>query len=146
MTFFLTLAKLTKIAFSNYNCHFNMILAAQLEAKETSSTTEHINVTSQSTITQPRNYGWWLRMTMCIHFLLSGQPISLLLGRLYYDKGGKSRWLGYQSADDSFNSPNVKIGCRDSCCNVIKFVNVLTKSEENESLLIKLINQIEKSA
>ena len=51
--------------------------------------------------------------------------------------------MGYQSADDSFDSPNVKIGCRDSCCNVIKFVNVLTKSEENESLLIKLISQIE---
>ena len=41
------------------------------------------------------------------------------------------------------NSPNIKIGCRDSCCNVIKSVNVLTKSEENESLLIKLISQIE---
>ena len=48
----------------------------------------------------------------------------------------------YQSADDSSDSPNVKIGCRDSCCNVIKSVNVLTKSEENESLLIKLISQI----
>ena len=49
----------------------------------------------------------------------------------------------YHSADDSFDSPSVKIGCRDSCCNVIKSVNVLTKSEENESLLIKLISQIE---
>ena len=29
------------------------------------------------------------------------------------------------------------------CCNVIKSVNVLTKSEENESLLIKLISQFE---
>ena len=44
----------------------------------------------------------------------------------------------YQYVDDSSDSPNVKIGCRDSCCNVIKIVNVLTKSEENESLLIKL--------
>ena len=43
----------------------------------------------------------------------------------------------YQSADDSSNSPNIKIGCRDFCCNVIKSVNVFTKSEENESLLIK---------
>ena len=49
----------------------------------------------------------------------------------------------YQSADDSFDSPNVKIGCRDSCCNVIKYVNVLTKGEENASLLIKLISQIQ---
>ena len=48
----------------------------------------------------------------------------------------------YQSVDDSSDSPNVKIGCRDSCCNVIKSVNVLTRSEENESLIIKLINQI----
>ena len=49
----------------------------------------------------------------------------------------------YHSADDSSGSPNVKIGCRDSYCNVIKSINVLTKSEENESLLIKLISQIE---
>ena len=49
----------------------------------------------------------------------------------------------YQSADETSNSPNIKIGCRDSCCNVVKSVNVLTKSEENESLLIKLISQIE---
>ena len=49
----------------------------------------------------------------------------------------------YQSADDSSDSPNIKIGCRDSCCNVIKTINILTKSEENESLLITLISQIE---
>ena len=49
----------------------------------------------------------------------------------------------YHSPDHSSASPNIKIGCRDSCCNVIKSVNVLTKSEENESLPIKLINQIE---
>ena len=33
-------------------------------------------------------------MSMYTLFLLSGQSIALLLGRLYYDKGGKSRWLG----------------------------------------------------
>ena len=49
----------------------------------------------------------------------------------------------YQSADETSNSPNIKIGCRDSCCNCVKSVNVLTKSEENEALLIKLISQIE---
>ena len=49
----------------------------------------------------------------------------------------------FQSADDSSDSPNVIIGCRDSCCNVIKSINVLTKGEENESLLIKLISQIQ---
>ena len=49
----------------------------------------------------------------------------------------------YQFADDSSDSPNIKIGCRDSCCNVVNSVDTLTKSEENESLLIKLISQIE---
>ena len=34
----------------------------------------------------------------------------------------------YQSANDSFGSPNIKIGCRDSCCNVINSVDTLTKS------------------
>ncbi|XP_065617210.1 probable purine permease 10 isoform X1 [Quercus suber] len=70
------------------------IMTAQLEAKEANSTTEHINVTSQLTIAQPINYGWWLRISMYTLFLLSGQSIAVLLGRLYYDKGGKSKWLG----------------------------------------------------
>ena len=49
----------------------------------------------------------------------------------------------YQFADDSSDSPNIKIGCRDSCCNVINSVNTLTKGEENEKLIIQLINQIQ---
>ena len=49
----------------------------------------------------------------------------------------------YQSTDDSSDSPNIKIGCRDSCCNVIYSVNTLTKGEENEKLIIQLINQIQ---
>ena len=49
----------------------------------------------------------------------------------------------YQSADDSSDSPNIKIGCRDSCYNVINSVNALTKSEEDEKLIIQLINQIQ---
>ena len=48
----------------------------------------------------------------------------------------------YQYANDSSNSPNIKIGCKDSCCNVIKSVTTLTKGEENEKLIIQLINQI----
>ena len=47
----------------------------------------------------------------------------------------------YQSADDSSDSPNIKIGCRDFCCNVINSVNTLTKGEENE----KNNNSIDKS-
>ena len=49
----------------------------------------------------------------------------------------------YQSADDSSDSPNIKIGCTDSCYNVINSVNAFTKSEEDEKLIIQLINQIQ---
>ena len=49
----------------------------------------------------------------------------------------------YQSADDSSDSPNIEIGCRDFCCNAINFINTLTKGEENEKLIIQLINQIQ---
>ena len=49
----------------------------------------------------------------------------------------------YQFANDSSDSPNIKIGCRDSCCNVIKSINTLNKGEENEKLIIQLINQIQ---
>ncbi|KAK9994612.1 hypothetical protein SO802_024315 [Lithocarpus litseifolius] len=49
----------------------------------------------------------------------------------------------YHSADESSGSPNIKFGCKDSCCNTIKSVNTLTKHEENEKLLITLINQIQ---
>ena len=49
----------------------------------------------------------------------------------------------YQSVDDSSDSPNIKIGCRDSCCNVINSIDTLTKSEENEKSIIQLINQIQ---
>ena len=49
----------------------------------------------------------------------------------------------YQSTGDSSDSPNIKIGCRDSCFNVIKSVNTLTKGEKNEKLIIQLINQIQ---
>ena len=48
----------------------------------------------------------------------------------------------YQSADDSSNSPNIRIGCRDSCCNVTNFVNTPTKGEENEKMFQKnMINK-----
>ena len=49
----------------------------------------------------------------------------------------------YQFADNSSDSLNIKIGCRNSCCNNIKIVKTLTKSEENEKLIIQLINQIQ---
>ncbi|CAN0908293.1 Probable purine permease 10 [Linum grandiflorum] len=39
------------------------------------------------------HYKWWIRITCYIFFLLCGQSAATLLGRLYYDKGGNSKWL-----------------------------------------------------
>ncbi|KAK8551424.1 hypothetical protein V6N13_119890 [Hibiscus sabdariffa] len=35
----------------------------------------------------------WTCIFLCTIFLLCGQSVALLLGRLYFDKGGKSKWL-----------------------------------------------------
>jgi hypothetical protein len=47
----------------------------------------------------------------------------------------------YHSANDYSSDEDVKIGCFDSCYN--KKVFVLTKTEEHEDMLLKLISQIE---
>ena len=40
-----------------------------------------------------RGYKWWFRVSLYIIFLLAGQSAATLLGRLYYDKGGNSKWM-----------------------------------------------------
>ncbi|KAK9667917.1 hypothetical protein RND81_13G020700 [Saponaria officinalis] len=39
------------------------------------------------------HYKWWSRVMLYIVFLLVGQTTATLLGRLYFDKGGNSKWL-----------------------------------------------------
>ncbi|KAE8689479.1 putative purine permease 9 [Hibiscus syriacus] len=46
-----------------------------------------------TTIPGQRTYKWWLLMTNYTFFLLAGQSMATLLGRLYYDKGGNSKWM-----------------------------------------------------
>ncbi|KAH6790245.1 Drug/metabolite transporter superfamily protein [Perilla frutescens var. frutescens] len=40
-----------------------------------------------------RQYKWWLEMIVYSFFLLGGQAVGTLLGRIYYDNGGKSNWM-----------------------------------------------------
>ncbi|KAB2067177.1 hypothetical protein E1A91_A09G210900v1 [Gossypium mustelinum] len=51
---------------------------------------EDIPFTNQS---QPKHYKWWIRVITYILFLISGQSAAILLGRLYFDKGGNSKWM-----------------------------------------------------
>jgi hypothetical protein len=68
------------------------------KAGKEENSTEHIKATGTGTgrqiSNQGSNYKRWLRMAIYTLFLISGQTVALLLGRLYYDKGGKSKWLG----------------------------------------------------
>ncbi|KAH7545123.1 hypothetical protein FEM48_Zijuj01G0059700 [Ziziphus jujuba var. spinosa] len=64
------------------------------EALDANSTGQ-INVSNGAeTQHQRRNYKFWFRMSIYAFFLLSGQAYATLLGRLYFDKGGKSKWMG----------------------------------------------------
>ncbi|KAK6124069.1 hypothetical protein DH2020_042154 [Rehmannia glutinosa] len=40
-----------------------------------------------------KHYKWWLQMILYSLFVLAGQSVGTLLGRLYFDNGGKSQWM-----------------------------------------------------
>ncbi|KAI5655837.1 hypothetical protein M9H77_33024 [Catharanthus roseus] len=44
-------------------------------------------------LSKNKNYKKWFRVSLYIVFLLVGQSSATLLGRLYYDKGGNSKWM-----------------------------------------------------
>lgn len=44
-------------------------------------------------LSKNKNYNWWFRVILYIIFLVAGQSSATLLGRLYYDKGGNSKWI-----------------------------------------------------
>ncbi|KAG7616453.1 putative purine permease 6 [Arabidopsis thaliana] len=46
-----------------------------------------------STEERSHKYSWRLRVSLYVTLLLAGETIATLLGRLYYEKGGKSTWL-----------------------------------------------------
>ncbi|KAF5738306.1 purine permease 9 [Tripterygium wilfordii] len=48
---------------------------------------------STNGFSQHRSYLWWLRLATYTFFLLAGQSVAMLLGRLYFDKGGNSKWM-----------------------------------------------------
>lgn len=60
------------------------------EAKKPKSA-QNINMTAA--VPQQIDYKWWLRIALYILIVLVGQTVALLLGRLYYVKGGTSKWV-----------------------------------------------------
>lgn len=64
------------------------------ESRETKSP-GHRNDASkpEAALSSARSYKWWLRIAVFSLFVLSGQSVATILGRLYYEKGGKSKWM-----------------------------------------------------
>ena len=40
-----------------------------------------------------KHYKWWIRIASYSFFLIAGQTVATLLGRLYFDQGGNSKWM-----------------------------------------------------
>lgn len=60
----------------------------------------NITVTHEPQDSRLREYKRWFRVSLYTILLLAGQCTATLLGRLYFDKGGKSIWIAsfFQSA------------------------------------------------
>ncbi|XP_021768104.1 probable purine permease 11 [Chenopodium quinoa] len=56
------------------------------------SIANHIN-NKNLLLPKAKHYKKWLRITIYILFLLVGQTTATLLGRLYFDQGGNSKWM-----------------------------------------------------
>ncbi|KAF8031078.1 hypothetical protein BT93_D0307 [Corymbia citriodora subsp. variegata] len=70
------------------------IVGDQEAKEENSSLPTSIITNNQATITpKPKNFGWWIRVVIYSFLVLSSQSVATLLGRLYYTKGGNSKWL-----------------------------------------------------
>ncbi|KAK8608090.1 hypothetical protein V6N13_023524 [Hibiscus sabdariffa] len=63
------------------------------ETEEPASKEQTMVSTNPLTVSKSRNYKRWLRIGLFTFFVLAGQSIATLLGRLYFEKGGKSQWL-----------------------------------------------------
>ncbi|XP_023635665.1 purine permease 21 isoform X1 [Capsella rubella] len=48
---------------------------------------------SQTKVSHSNTYKRWLRMAFYTFFVISGQSAATILGRLYYENGGNSKWL-----------------------------------------------------
>ncbi|CAA7042795.1 unnamed protein product [Microthlaspi erraticum] len=48
---------------------------------------------SQTEVPNSNTYKRWIRVIVYTFFVISGQSVATILGRLYYDNGGNSKWL-----------------------------------------------------
>ncbi|KAL8468428.1 hypothetical protein ACS0TY_031585 [Phlomoides rotata] len=61
------------------------------EAQEMQPGINEINNKSSSPFL--KQYKWWILMLIYTFFLIAGQSVGTILGRLYFDNGGESKWM-----------------------------------------------------
>ncbi|MCL7042671.1 hypothetical protein MKW94_003000 [Papaver nudicaule] len=64
------------------------LLHPMLESQEANSSS-----TAKPVYLGLKRWQWWFLVALNIAFLLVGQTVSTLLGRIYYDQGGNSKWM-----------------------------------------------------
>ncbi|RZC63246.1 hypothetical protein C5167_024980 [Papaver somniferum] len=64
------------------------------ESKEVSKNTTKLGFASKNEAPPNNDYNWWFRVTMYAFLDVAGQTVATILGRLYYQKGGNSKWMG----------------------------------------------------
>ncbi|XP_010247689.1 PREDICTED: probable purine permease 11 [Nelumbo nucifera] len=70
-------------------------LQLHIRVQETNKTNSQKDdtINNHPLLSRLKHYNRWVRVIFYTLLLLSGQPAATLLGRLYYDKGGKSKWM-----------------------------------------------------
>ncbi|XP_074358466.1 purine permease 21-like isoform X1 [Apium graveolens] len=61
-----------------------------VEEGKATNLTENLYASIKKKLT---HYSWWLEVILYTIFVLGSQSIATILGRLYYDKGGNSKWM-----------------------------------------------------
>ncbi|KAL5772028.1 hypothetical protein ACOSQ2_011952 [Xanthoceras sorbifolium] len=65
-----------------------------VEETKVANSAQNTNQTNQSTtLSQHNKYKWWLRVAVYTVLVVVNLCAAVILGRLYYVKGGKSKWL-----------------------------------------------------
>ncbi|KAI3916379.1 hypothetical protein MKW92_028985 [Papaver armeniacum] len=65
-----------------------------LGSDQESENTTKLGIASKNETRQNKDYNWWFRVTIYALFDVAGQTVATVLGRLYYQKGGSSKWMG----------------------------------------------------
>ncbi|KAK8664595.1 hypothetical protein V6N13_084376 [Hibiscus sabdariffa] len=69
-------------------------LSITVQETEEPTSEEQVTVsTNSSVVPRTNNYKRWMRIVLLTVLVLAGQATATLLGRLYFEKGGKSQWL-----------------------------------------------------